>query len=336
MVDSFPTFLYGWEKSQRHYKEAASAAVDTLPTRKLTNSQIMAARSKGRYNPGGHRGRSGMNGAGNYRKTPEEKAQTEADNAIIAARKSKETREARALAKFEKNYQKVLDKINADDNTRPLGSWIMRMRQHNWNQKALKFACDACGGRFELMPKDILKTEAKHLCPDCSRKSHGKPRADARLKFEMRCDEQGLDLVWFASMGDKCDVQDRRTGETRSIWPKHIDRWGCVPHDDRIIRFVADDDDRVFVWRGRPPMVKHPYIAHMLATNPIETLQPEKPLKSAAAMATFIKQCQLEGDYVVNLSLNKTWLEKAQYTWGEIPTSAALGKYFEDMRANWD
>ena len=297
----------------------------------------MASRGKTRYNPGGHRGRSGQNGAGNYRYTPEEKAAIEAGREEVRKAHREEERKQRRLEKHRARIDKITKKVPAAG-CRFFGSWVMRLRPDNWDQKPLKLKCldDACGHRFEMLPSEIISYRGKKLCPECSAKSKGNPRADARLKFEMRCDEQGLDLVFFDTMRAQCDVRDRRTGETHSIWPQNIDRWGCVPHDDRIIRFVADDDDRVFVFRGPAPLVKHPYIAHMLDTYPVETLQPEKPLKSAAAMAEFIKQCQLEGDYVVNLSMNKTWLGEAQYTWGGIPTSAALGKYFEDMRANWD
>jgi len=300
------------------------------------NANVMAKRGGSAYNPGGHRGRSGENGAGNHRKSEADKERSRVAQAEVDAANLEKDREARALAKYEKEKQEVVDRIMSairQSELYPFGSWTMRLRRHVWNKKPLKMKCLRCTNVFETMPRDIITTTAKDLCPVCTNKSRGKPRADARMKFEMKCDEQGLDLGSFTNMREACEVRHRRTGQVHTIWPQNIDRWGCVPKDDRLVRFVADEDDHVFVFRGEPPIVKHPFIAKLLAENPIE--EPETPRKSAAAMADVIRKLTKAGDKVVNLSMNAQWKEEGTYKWGELPTDAALGTYFDKLREKW-
>ena len=296
------------------------------------NARMIANRSGSNYNPGGHRGRSGQNGAGNHRKTAEEKAISAAADAEVKEAKRAAQREIAAQKRFDTNMAK-LDSNIASMNVKTLGSRRTVLTRSNWNEKPLRLKCRTCGVAFDKYPSEIIHYRGKNLCGTCTTKSHGTPRADARLKFEMKCDEQGLELVWFASMGEMCDVKDRRTGEVHSIWPKHIERWGCRPVDDRTVQFVADEHDHVFAFCGTTPTVLHPFITDLLANNPVEGL--EKPRKGHKALKEFIDECREAGDKVVNFSGNKSWEKEGMYTWGEIPTSAALGKYFEDMRERW-
>lgn len=300
------------------------------------NANVMATSSSTKArNPGGHNGRSGQNGAGNHRKTPEEKAISEAARAEVEAARAARQRQERRLAQAEKHRHKFR-KLLSSQRVSVVGRNMKRLTASDFMSlmdTAFHLRCSE-GHDFYATPKEIINSQAKYLCPFCRSNAKSQPRADARLKFYMRCDEQGLDVVEFTNMTQACTVVSRVSGESYKFWPQNVGRWGCVPQSNRRIRFVADDHDRVFVFRGPKPAVKHPYIAKMLSENPVEEW--EENLKSAADMERFIRTLQQEGDRVVNLSMNTTWVSNDEYTWGHVPTNLGeFDAYIAGLQKGW-
>lgn len=311
---------------------------------RLKNTDVMSRSGGAAYNPGGHRGRSGDNGAGNHRYDPKHKALLDEIDEEIKLRKKKTAARAAAEKRFARNAEK-LDAIVAEQSLTLLGSRRQQLTVDNWNEKPLSMKCSVGAPHvFEVYPSEVIQSRAKTVCPKCSNLSKGKPRADARLKYHMRLDEQGMVIKHFLSMGRSAIITDKETQEHFEVKPKHVDRWKRSK-DDRIIRFVADEDDHVFVFRGRKPSVSHPFIAHLLATCPVEEVEGVrgKPITGIDSMERVIKQFLDEGDKVVNLSLNPAWLgnsatncsEYGTYAWGEIPQGAALAKYMKTTKETW-
>ncbi len=298
-----------------------------------TNVARMARRSGAASSLGGHRGKSGQNGAGNHRYTEAEKKMVEAARAetqvILDAQKLEKKRAAKHVKNIATLRQRMLDQKVAT-----LGRNVARLA---WEDMGtfVSFKCHK-GHTFDRIPRDVVTSRSKYICQDCARDSMGKPRADARIKYAMRLDEQGMEVAQLKSLSEKCIIRDRDTGETFKVFPGNVDRWKRSK-DDRQIRFVADDADHVFVFRGNVPEVKHPFVAYLLKRFPIETAEDVrgKPITGIDSMRKVIEQFVEDGDKVVNMSLNDAWVGGFEYSWGKIPQDAALAKYMDDMKAAW-
>lgn len=301
-----------------------------------TNVQRMA-RSRGTgaiSSLGGHRGRSGQNGAGNHRYTPEEKAMIERERALVQEILDKQKLEKKRAAKHAKNLTKLRHRM-IDQKVVTMGRNTAKLTREDMGTPiALK--CKE-GHEFTLSPREVVESRAAHMCKICSQQSHGKPRADARMHYSMKLDEQGMDVHELKTLGHKCTIRDRDTGELFEVFPGNVDRWKRSK-DDRQIRFVADDHDHVFVFRGRSPVVWHPFIHYLLETQPIETAEDVrgKPITGIDSMRKVIDQFLEDGDKVVNLSLNHSWVSGGEYTWGKIPEDAALAGYMKKLQEEWE
>lgn len=312
-----------------------------------TNIQRMErSRKRGReaLTPGGHRGRSGQNGAGNHRYTPEEKAMIERERALVQEILDEQKRVKKKAAKHAKNIAKLRQRM-LDEKVATMGRNVARLEQKDMGT-FVSFKCSK-GHTFDRIPRDIITSRGKYICLDCSRSAQGNPRADARVHYSMKLDEQGMDVHDLKTLGEKCTIRDRDTGELFEVFPGNVDRWKRSK-DDRQIRFVADDHDHVFVFRGRVPVVWHPFIHYLLETHPIETAEDVrgKPITGIDSMRKVISQFLADGDKVVNLSLNESWQEGGTYTWGKIPEDAAAGTgdnmeaalagYMKKLREEWE
>lgn len=310
-----------------------------------TNTQRMT-RSRGTgaiSSLGGHRGRSGQNGAGNHRYTPEEKAMIERERALVQEILDNQERERRRTAKHEKNLTKLRQRL-LEQKVGMVGRNVNKLEQSDMG-KVVTFKCNN-KHTFDKVPRDIISSRSKYICPKCATNSMGKTRADARVHYSMKLDEQGMDVHELKTLGEKCTIRDRDTGELFEVFPGNVDRWKRSK-DDRQIRFVADAHDHVFVFRGRVPVVWHPYIHYLLETHPIETAEDVrgKPITGIDSMRKVISQFLADGDKVVNLSLNESWQEGGTYTWGKIPEDAAAGTsdnmeaalagYMKKLRKEW-
>lgn len=298
-----------------------------------TNVARMARRSGSFSSLGGHRGKSGQNGAGNHRYTEAEKKMVEAARAETQVMLDAQKLERKRAAKHVKNIAKLRQRM-IDQNVATMGRNVAKLERSDMGT-FVSFKCSK-GHTFDQIPRDAINSRAKFLCEQCARDSMGKPRADARIRYSMKLDEQGMDVTQLRTLADKCIIADRETGETFKVFPGNVDRWKRSK-DDRQIRFVADDLNHVFVFRGKPPEVKHPFIAHLLQRFPHEAAEDVrgKPITGIDSMRRVITQFLEDGDKVVNMSLTDAWQGEFDYSWGKIPTSAALAKYMDDMKAAW-
>lgn len=176
--------------------------------------------------------------------------------------------------------------------------------------KPATFTCSN-GHEVVMIPNNLLYHRAKYGCKRCAEQARGIPDEDSRAVFRRKCDEQGFELINLTTLRDKVILRDRGTGEHVEVWPQNIERWSMRPAG---VYYVADDDDHVFVFRGSPPpIVKAPFVANLLKRFPVEAVE------SRISIGRVIAQFVAEGDKVVNISANPSFLGDNVYTWGTLP-----------------
>lgn len=215
-------------------------------------------------------------------------------------------------------------------------TWQQAKTLEDLRDVALRMECGKCGGTFERSAARLRAFKGENICPHCANATRGKPDAVARMNFAMRVDEQGMEIDQFTNLRTPIELTDRLTRETVTVYPKNIQRWQRVS-DDRQVYFVADADDYVFLWMGDMPIVRHPFIAQMLADEQVETYE---GARGAKKFREAVKECLDAGDRVVNMSLNESWKGFGQYAWGDLPhadgTPSPLTRYFDEVRETWD
>lgn len=176
--------------------------------------------------------------------------------------------------------------------------------------KPVTFTCSN-GHEVVMIPNNLLYHRAKYGCKRCAEQARGIPDEDSRAMFRRKCDEQGFEVLHIPSLRQQCVVKDRATGEELEAWPQNIERWSLRPTG---VYYVADDDDHVFVFRGSPPpIVEAEFVANMLKRFPVEAVE------GRISIGRVIAQFVAEGDKVVNISANPSFLGNNVYTWGELP-----------------
>ena len=148
------------------------------------------------------------------------------------------------------------------------------------------------------------------------------------LEITMRCDEQGTYPVEYVSHAHPF-LQKGRDGGIRCTTLPFLWRWVRV-YNDKQVRFVADDDNHVFIWCGPVPKVQHPFIAKLLKD---EEHVHVTDVTGGESVSMLIKEFTAEGDKVVNISGNKTWggpRSPFEYRWGPLPGKRLDYKAYED------
>jgi len=278
--------------------------------------------------PGWQPGVSCPNGAGNHRYTEEEKHFLANDPAILEAKRMiQRDKEASKMARKLRRKKVTLLAKEHPDITDAALAVLTDVSQ--WDTHEVTLTC-VDGHKYQRTGAQLARVrKGATICPTCANSKRGKPRANARLRFYMRADEQGFDVLPFKSLAGQVSLLHRTTGLGIDLFSYQLKNWRGAGND-RTIRFVADEDDHVFLWMGHKPKVKHPFIKKMLAVYPAEEYSDYGGLEG---LKKAIKECLSEGDKVINLSLNDTWTDSATfntYEWGHLPMTNNMRIYHEE------
>jgi len=278
--------------------------------------------------PGWQPGVSCPNGAGNHKYSDAEKHFLANDPAIVEAKRmiQRDKEAAKMARKLRRKKVTLLSKEHPDITDAALAELT---EVSEWDHKEITLTC-VDGHEYKRTGAQLARVKkGATICPTCANSKRGKPRANARLRFHMRADEQGFDVSPFKSLAGLVPLVHRTTGLEIDLFSYQLKNWRGAGND-RTVRFVADEDDHVFLWMGHKPKVEHPFIKKMLAVYPVEEYSDYGGLEG---LKRAIDECVAEGDKVVNLSLNNTWTDSNTfniYTWGDLPMTDAMYQYHLD------
>jgi len=275
--------------------------------------------------PGWQPGVSCPNGAGNHKYSEAEKEFMANDPARLEAKRK--IAEGKALEKSTRKLERKKKLLLAKENQDITPNVIAQLSNIvEWDTKELTLTC-VDGHEYTKTGQQLSRVKPfATICPVCANIKRGKPRANARLRYRMRADEQGFEVPPFKSLSNLVPMIHRTTKETIELRSFQIGNWRGAGRD-RTVRFVADEDDHVFIWLGPKPEVEHPFIAQMLNTQETEEYDDYGGL---GGLKLAISECIDAGDKVVNLSHNKTWLDVYafnEYTWGSLPMTEDMIEY---------
>lgn len=272
--------------------------------------------------PGGHRGRSGQNGAGNHRYTDEEREMLTKIRAEAAERDAVRRADARKRRSLERmlatRVTKMRDMLSEHAIT-CLSNYRRWQTIEDWQDTPVKFKCDK-GHEFEMTGEKFVNQRGKHKCPVCAQLSKGDKRklnGTAESRLARRLDEQGLSIVGYFGMHQRCAVRCNWDQTEFDIYPKNAERWSN-PSSNGEVWYTVDNDKHVFVWLGMPePAPACPKLRKLLEGEH----ERADTLRGLTGLTQTIQHFIDDGCKVVNISRNPSLIrigeEENTYEWGQ-------------------
>lgn len=190
-------------------------------------------------------------------------------------------------------------------------------------------------------------------CPECEYKARYVDEFDPRMRLALAYDERGyrFNRNQYVNMHTEISVTRRADARTFQTLPKNAQRWMNLGKDKRVYVVETEyEDGPIFVWVGKPPVVRHPFIEAMLdPTNRLDTdaYFPNPTGVGATGQSGFLTAVKelAEFDRCVNMVGNPEWKYLDLYKWGKIeelcdylrtpPSHAALSRYFQHGPEDW-